>query len=771
VGSSPGLGERRPRLTLAYNRPVRIAVLRSLCLAALGLLPLCAVAQAPSAASPPVQTPPAPDPRAPSTKAMAALLAQIFAAQDWKTDPDKQPERIRYYEALLESGHLDPVKQAQVRQALAEQMLEDGDSRGAIRQLETVRTLAQANRIRLEPPAVQALHASLGLAYLRLGEQENCQMRHASSSCIFPLRGNAIHHMTEGAEGAVREFTAALEADPDDLASQWLLNLAYMQLGQYPAGVPPRWLVPESRFASEAPLQRFPDVAPEAGVAVTGHSGGVVMEDLDGDGLLDLMISSSGPGDQLRFFHNNGDGTFSDRTRAAGLEGETGGLNLICADFDNDGHPDVLVLRGAWWGAHGNYPVSLLRNRGDGTFEDVSVHAGLMTLGPTQSAAWADYDNDGWLDLFIGRESTPGNPQHSQLLHNNHDGTFTDVAAASGLDDLGFVKGVAWGDYNNDRRPDLYVSIKGRPNRLFRNDGPGSRPGQWRFTDVTARAGVSAPVESFPTWFFDYDNDGWPDLFVGGYSSGSPRDVAAFEMGKPFDAETPRLYHNNHDGTFSDVTARTHLNRAILPMGASFGDLDNDGWLDVYLGTGDSLYTSLLPNRMFRNDRGRVFQDVTTAGGFGHLQKGHSVAFGDLENSGNEDVFEEMGGALPGDTFESVLYRNPGGANHWLSLDLEGVRTNRSAIGARIDVAVREAGALRHIYRTVGYGSSFGGNPLRQHIGIGAATAIDSIEVRWPAGLDQHFQRVVADRAYRLREGGALRPAGYPRFHLPIPPD
>jgi hypothetical protein len=226
-------------------------------------------------------------------------------------------------------------------------------------------------------------------------------------------------------------------------------------------------------------------------------------------------------------------------------------------------------------------------------------------------------------------------------------------------------------------------------------------------------------------------------------------------MGRPVSAEQPRLYRNMHDGTFRDVTSEVHLDRAILTMGASFGDLDNDGWLDIYLGTGDSTYESLLPNRMFRNDNGRSFQDVTTAGDFGHLQKGHGVAFADLRHSGFEDIFEEMGGAQPGDSFQSALYQNPGNHNHWITLELEGVRSNRAAFGARIDVAVKSpSGTLRHIFRTVGFGSSFGGNPLEQHIGIGAATTVAEITITWPAsGITDRIHNIPGDHRYHLREG------------------
>ncbi len=294
-----------------------------------------------------------------------------------------------------------------------------------------------------------------------------------------------------------------------------------MQLGKWPQEVPKQWVAGPELFRSEYDIGRFPEVAGAVGLGFMDHAGGVAMEDFDGDGLLDLMISSSGPLDQLRFFHNNGDGTFTERTKEAGLTGEVGGLNLVAADYDNDGHPDLLVLRGGWWREHGKYPLSLLHNKGDGTFEDVTKQAGLMSLHPTQTAAWADFDNDGWLDLFVGHESTGPDKHPSQLFHNNHDGTFTEVGAANGLADLGFVKGVAWGDFNNDGWPDLYVSRKGQPNLLFRNDGPKDakhpRADKWKFTDVTAQAGVAEPMHSFATLFFDYDNDGWPDIFVAGY--------------------------------------------------------------------------------------------------------------------------------------------------------------------------------------------------------------------------------------------------------------
>ncbi|MDE3187112.1 MAG: VCBS repeat-containing protein [Acidobacteriota bacterium] len=719
-------------------------------------------------------------PHGEGARRMGQRLRAIFAGNDWKSDPNKPLERAAYLQVLL-TKNLPLSDEITVRMELANEELRGGRSERAVEVMETLVAHLQL-RLKEVPRPVQAeIHQLLALSYLRLGEQENCIGMHNALSCNFPLRGGGIHTKTRGAEGAVREYTIALELNPASDLCRWLLNLAYMQLGRYPQDVPKKWLAPPSLFKSEYDIGFFPDVAGLAGVDAFGRSGGAIIEDFDGDGLLDIMLSSSGPLDPMHFFHNNGDGTFVDRTKEAGLGDEIGGLNMVLTDYNNDGHPDVLVLRGGWWGRFGEYPMSLLRNNGDGTFDDVTEEAGLQVNGPGQTAAWADYDGDGWLDLFVGHESKPGDEHPSQLFHNNHDGTFTEVKAPGGPDttigallgsNLGFVKGVAWGDYNNDGRPDLYVSTMFGSSFLFRNDGPRDpkhpETGEWNFTDVTEQAGLGGKRYTFPTWFFDYDNDGWLDIFAGGYSTTSMEDVGSFELGKQHHGSVSHLYRNNHDGTFTDEPHAAGLDRAITVMGANFGDLDNDGWLDVYLGLGDPSFEALLPKRMFRNDEGRHFQDVTTSGGFGNLQKGHGIAFADLEGNGNEDVLEELGGAYPGDGFHAALYRNPGHGNHWVTLMLEGVKTNRAAYGARIKVTIEEHGRERSIYRAVGSVSSFGGNPMRQHIGVGQATSVRAIEIWWPvSGLRQDFRDVAVDRTYRVREGqGGLQPVTVKAFEI-----
>jgi hypothetical protein len=364
------------------------------------------------------------DPRDPSTKKMAELLVRIFQQTNWRTDPCKQTDRIAYDRAQLELNGGDLRTSVIARLDLAQNLLNAGESAVAVGEMQRVRALLKQRSITLGAGFDEQLASTLAMAYLRMGEQQNCQTNHNAQSCVYPLRGGGVHASREGAEAAVREFTAVLQADPNNLSARWLLNIAYMALGRHPDGVPPRYLIPDSILPAEYDVGGFTDVAAGAGLATMTHAGGSVAEDMDGDGYFDLVVSSSVPGDQLRYFHNDGDGTFSDQTIAAGLQGETGGLNLVHTDYNNDGWPDLLVLRGGWWGKNGEYPISLLRNNGPNakgqvTFTDVTEEAGLLSFGPTQTAAWADFDNDGLPDLFLGHESTDRNPYACQLFHNN----------------------------------------------------------------------------------------------------------------------------------------------------------------------------------------------------------------------------------------------------------------------------------------------------------------------------------------------------------------
>jgi hypothetical protein len=320
------------------------------------------------------------------------------------------------------------------------------------------------------------------------------------------------------------------------------------------------------------------------------------------------------------------------------------------------------------------------------------------------------------------------------------------------------VKGAVSTDYDQDGWADLFVTVGGRTpgnNALYHNNGNGT------FTEVAAEAGVTEPHRSFGTFFFDYDNDGWQDLCVMGYGAdGGVKNVAADYLGLPTDAERPRLYRNlggsGKPGKFADVTRSARLFRVLMGMALNYGDLDNDGWLDFYTGTGTPDLNMLIPNRMLRNAGGRYFQDVTTAGNFGNLQKGHGIAFADINNDGQQDIFEQMGGANYGDVAYSTLFANPGHANRWLVLKLEGVKTNRAAIGARIKVTVRDASGQRSVYRVVSSGGSFGAGPFRQEIGLGKALEIAKVEIYWPGSREtQAFSNLSLDQMYTVREGQA----------------
>jgi len=657
---------------------------------------------------------------------------------------------------------------------LGETLLNDGQSEVALQEFEEMDRLVGENHLSIPAEIAEKVIFMKAVCNLRIGEQENCLANHNAESCLFPIRGGGVHILPRGSRAAIGLLTQLLERNPARFDAGWLLNIAYMTLGEYPASVPAQWRIDPQAFASGYDIKHFRDVAGQLGLDIDDLSGGVVMDDFDNDGLLDLLVSGFGFHSQLRFFHNNGDGTFTDRTAAAGLNGLTGGLNMVQADYNNDGFVDVFILRGAWLDNEGRWPNSLLRNNGDGTFTDVTEEAGVLSFHPTQAATWFDFNGDGWIDLFIGNESFGDKSVHPcELYRNNGDGTFTECAAESGVAVVDFVKAVVSGDYNRDGRPDLYLSLRDHPNILLRNDGPvgadHAAKAPWHFTNVAAAAGVTEPVYSFPCWFWDYDNDGWPDIFVCGYRITDVGDVAADYLGLPTGAERTRLYHNNHDGTFSDVTKQSGLNKVIHAMSGNFGDLDNDGWLDCYLGTGDPSLASLIPNRMFRNDGGRQFQDVTTSGGFGQLQKGHGIAFGDLNNDGQQDIYSVLGGAYPGDHYHRQLFANPGHDNHWLKLKLEGVQSNRSAIGAVIKVVVRTDAGLREIYRTVGSGGSFGASPLRQEIGLGQAQAVVKVEISWPAtGRTQVVVGLEPDRCYAIREGDAgAREVPLKRFAWP----
>ena len=655
--------------------------------------------------------------------AISQLQAYTKKLLDSQASANPSPNRLlemHYAAALVESyqGHMDE----------------------AIKHCEACYRIAQTDL----PDRVPLIEEVLGDVHLHKAEMDNGVYTQPGDRCIFPPQPNGRYskfQKTHDVDKAIGYFLKYLETKPDDLEVKWILNLAYMTLGKYPDGVPSKYLI--TAPATEAPGQsvgRFVDVAHEAGLDAFQISGGVIVEDFENRGLFDVVTSGYDACAHLLYFHNNGDGTFSDRSEASGLAKVAAGINVIQADYNNDGCMDILVLRGGW---QVPMPLSLLRNNCNGTFTDVTRESGLSGhLFATQTAAWADIDNDGWLDLFVADEQGP-----SQLYHNLGDGTFENISLGAGIDRTQFSKGVVTADFDNDGYPDFFVSNLRGDNFLYHNNH------DWTFTDVAAHAGVQQSWQSFGTWFFDYDNDGWPDLFVASDYASVDETMRTY-LGLGHNVGPLKLYKNMRDGTFKDVTTEVGLDKVFMPMGANYGDVDNDGFLDFYLGTGNPSYGTLVPNVLMRNKAGKSFVNITASSGTGELHKIHGIAFVDLENNGNEDIVVQMGGAVPSDAHALRVFRNPGHDNRWIAIKLIGVKTNRGAIGARVTVTTQgQDGEIHSFYRTVDSRGSWGASPLEQHVGLGAAASIAKIEIWWPtSNTRQEFKNVAMNQYIEVKE-------------------
>ncbi|MGH7238684.1 MAG: FG-GAP-like repeat-containing protein, partial [Candidatus Saccharimonadales bacterium] len=593
--------------------------------------------------------------------------------------------RLKSWLSLTNPQH-SATDTIQAHYALAQLEAFQGNMGKAIAHWEAAYKIAVAE----VPAGVPDLEVVLGIAYLHKSEMENGVYIDPDDKCIFPPMPGRKYGNIADSQKAVDHFSKYLKQKHTDLQTKWLLNLAYMTMGKYPVAVPKKHLISPAAFESKQNIGRFTDVAPLAGLNLVSMANGLIVDDFDNDGLLDVMMSSFGVCQSMHYFHNNGDGTFSDRTAAAGLSGQLGGLNMIQADYNNDGWMDILVLHGAW-----EFPVrkSLLRNNGDGTFTDVTKEAGLAEPATsTQTAVWADIDNDGLVDLFVGNEKGP-----SQLFHNRGDGTFEDVSHSSGVDKTAFTKGVVAADYDKDGYVDFFVSNLYSGNFLYRNNHDRT------FSEVAREAGVQLPhVQNFATWFFDYDNDGWPDLLINSYAF-SLDEVLRSYLDLPYSASTPKLFKNMRDGTFKDITKEAGFHRVYATMGANFGDPDNDGFLDVFFGTGGPEYGFLCPSVLLRNNNGKFFVDISTSAGVGDLHKGHGIAFADLRNKGYQDILASLGGATPGDAHAFRVFKNPGNENNWINIKGVGVKSNRAAIGAEIKITI-EGKETRSIFRTVSSG-------------------------------------------------------------------
>jgi tetratricopeptide (TPR) repeat protein len=559
--------------------------------------------------------------------------------------------------------------------------------------------------------------------------------------------GASYYRMNDFTEAA-RWFYQALQFR-NNLVDQWLLKVALDQLkGQAPP-LPANVLFPAETVKSDAPgasLLKFEDIAPALGVNRFSGNGTCGWGDYDGDGDLDLFLSGSGM--FIAVYRNDG-GKFTDVTDRVGLAKVPSGYSLNLIDYDNDGKLDLYISLNGWSGPMAN---RLFHNTG-AHFEDVSEKSGANDGGSGFIAMWGDLDNDGWLD-FVVANGVLKDGSVPQIYRNNRDGTFTNVTKAAGLNEPAShgAIGVALGDYDRDGKLDILINgLDPAPTRLYHNEGG------WKFKEVSKQAGVVHPVHNgFVCFFFDYNNDGWPDILttslapwdavVDGLRAGYARPNA-----RSIHPDATRLFRNNKNGTFTDVTFEAGLYRPMGVMGAGVADIDNDGYVDIYFGTGDPQLSRLEPNRFFRNNGDGTFSDMTSHVGFARPgNKGHGVSFVDIDEDGDLDIFAQLGGHYPGDHTRSAFYRNlKGNQNHYLEIDLRGVKSNRFAIGAQVTIRSGDWLAYREVKGSEGFGAT---NQYRVHFGLGRRDKVDSLEIRWPSGITQKFEGLAANQFIEVRE-------------------
>ncbi len=538
------------------------------------------------------------------------------------------------------------------------------------------------------------------------------------------------------------------------------------------------------------PKVNFVDIAERAGLTAKTEDGGektkrYIIEttgsgaaffDFDNDGWPDIFLVNGsrlegfpkGQEPTSHLYRNNHDGTFTDVTQKAGVGLVGWGQGVCAGDYDNDGFVDLFVT---FWG----HDV-LLHNNGDGTFTDVTRKAGLWhdDVRWSTGCAFVDYDRDGHLDLFIAHyvdfdlahTPEPGSgaaclwkgipvmcgPRglkgtHSELYNNNGDGTFTDVSQASGVakTDAYYCFTALTGDFDNDGWPDIYVTCDSTPNLLFHNNHNGT------FTETAVEAGVAfndggREQAGMGADAVDYDGDGWLDIIKTNFSD-----------------DTATLYHNNRDGTFTDVTSAAGLgkNSQFLGWGTLFVDVDNDGWPDIFMANGhvypelDSKGLGL--NNTFRerkllywNEHNGRFLDISLEAGPGITTpfNSHGVAAADFDNDGAVEILVNNSHDRPS-LLKNLGERNSGDQGNWILLKLEGTKSNRDAIGARVTLRVADHQQTQEVRSGGGYISQ---SDFRLHFGLGKATQADSVEIRWPSGLVQHFENVAGNRVVRIRE-------------------
>ena len=648
---------------------------------------------------------------------------------------DRRPQAREVLAALVG----DFPDRARPRMMLADLLMTRAppDPQGALGQYEAV--------LRNNPRDPRA-RAGAAASRLRLGVFERAAAEMSGLLAVSPgkthlafLLGTA-HHWLGEYEAAIAAYCKALDSTPkgarEPQRMKWNLRLAYLGLhGDYPGDLPADYQLTVADLGEDSPVA-FRDVAEALGVAKRDRGRGNAWGDFDGDGDLDLF--STGIQVPHSLYRNESGAQFTDVTAAAGLGDPRGGWSATAVDYDNDGDLDLYATRDAW---EGKAPNSLYRNLGGLRFGEVGGEAGVGDPDDSFTAAWGDVDNDGWVDLYVAEGITGGGTRNKLFV--NLGGRFENRADRLGVAHPGKSLGVAFGDYDRDGDVDLYVADVAGPNTLYRNESG------LHFTDVTASAGVAEPEEGgYVAFFADFDRDGAVDLFVSAmcyYEQFVESQVAGRAVGR----NRVHLYRNLGGDRFADVALGAGISRNFGTMGAGIGDIDYDGLVDLYLANGGPVMPRFEPNILYHN-RGERFADVTEAAGVGNLGKGHGATFADYDGDGDLDLYAAIGGHYPGDLWPNSLYRNEGRGSHWLAVELEGSRSNRSAIGAQVTVHAGGRKLLEEVASGGGFGTT---NSLPLEFGLGSEEEVSRLEVRWPSGRTTRLENPEVDGTISIREG------------------
>ncbi len=594
-----------------------------------------------------------------------------------------------------------------------------------------------------EFPGDDAARMELGRNQIKCGLCTEAARNLLEASRNSSVRAVSLHeaavalHRCGKFEEASRVGSEAMFADPGNERARSWLWLTSTRLGGYPASVPEEHRM-EMKVGYAKPTVQFEDIASRIGLDKTSAGRGLAVFDYNNDGLLDVVIVAAHGGCNL--YRNNGDGTFTDVSVGSGLDTCVNGFAVTAGDYNNDGYPDLFITRLGFFVGE----AQLYRNNGDGTFTDVTAEAGLKIWGPAFTASWVDYDCDGYLDLFVANNlgglfdrKTP-----NRLFHNNGDGTFTEVTAAAGLATIWPTIGCAWGDYNDDGYPDLFLSNAMGHSQLYRNNGDGT------FTDVSEEAGVTGNCIGSIAFWCDYNNDGRLDLVQFCWSDHEDVIYTMRNGEAPPNGQLHRIYHNNGDGTLTLKNREIGLDGCWGSMSGNFGDFNNDGNIDLLLGNGSPRMDRLEPPILLEND-GTKFRNITFAAGLPFSGKSHGSNMADLFGDGRLSLLIASGGAYPGDLLTSNVYCPKELPGNYLNVRLEGVKSNRSAIGARLTL---DAGGRKQI-REVGGGSNFGCLPFEQHFGLGSNKTATRLEIRWPSGFRQWIENPPVNDTIRVTEG------------------